>query len=236
MLSCLPYHLNKSVSSAAHALGVHYFDLTEDVQTTRHVRQLAQTSKGIMAPQCGLAPGFVGIVGAHLGEQFDKVRSIRLRVGALPQNPTGLLGYAFNWSHEGVVNQYLNDCEVIEEGVLKTVSAMEWLEQLAHDAPMAAAATSGVTHPAIGAHGNKVSFAMRLVRAIKIQEHQRQIARRTDAHLRLRGGAPMFVGPFINRPAARQGAARLKTKRASFCFTALLAERGETGSCKTVAR
>jgi saccharopine dehydrogenase (NAD+, L-lysine-forming) len=48
----------------------------------------------------------------------------------LPQNPTGLLGYAFNWSHEGVVNQYLNDCEVIEEGVLKTVSAMEWIEKL----------------------------------------------------------------------------------------------------------
>ena len=130
VLSCLPYHLNKNVASAAHALGIHYFDLTEDVATTRHVRQLAQTAKGIMAPQCGLAPGFIAIVGAHLAEQFDKVRSIRLRVGALPQNPTGLLGYAFNWSHEGVVNQYLNDCEVIEEGVLKTVSAMEWLEQL----------------------------------------------------------------------------------------------------------
>jgi len=49
-----------------------------------------------MAPQCGLAPGFVGIVGASLAGQFDQVRSIRLRVGALPQHPTGLLGYAFN--------------------------------------------------------------------------------------------------------------------------------------------
>jgi saccharopine dehydrogenase-like NADP-dependent oxidoreductase len=130
VLSCLPYHLNKGVSSAAHALGIHYFDLTEDVPTTRHIRELSGTAKGIMAPQCGLAPGFVGIVGAHLAEQFDKVRSIRLRVGALPQNPTGLLGYAFNWSPEGVVNEYLNDCEVIEEGVLKTVSAMEWVETL----------------------------------------------------------------------------------------------------------
>ena len=83
-----------------------------------------------MVPQCGLAPGFVGIIGAHLAEMFDKVRSIRLRVGALPQNPTGLLGYAFNWSPEGVVNEYLNDCDVIEEGVLKTVSAMEWLETI----------------------------------------------------------------------------------------------------------
>ncbi|PQV57205.1 saccharopine dehydrogenase (NAD+, L-lysine forming) [Defluviimonas denitrificans] len=130
VLSCLPYHLNIGISTVAHGLGLHYFDLTEDVPTTQHIRDLAKTAKGLMAPQCGLAPGFVGIVGAHLAEPFDKVRSIRLRVGALPQNPTGLLGYAFNWSPEGVVNEYLNDCEVIEEGVHKTVSAMEWLETI----------------------------------------------------------------------------------------------------------
>ncbi|MDE3240563.1 MAG: saccharopine dehydrogenase NADP-binding domain-containing protein [Paracoccaceae bacterium] len=130
VLSCLPYSLNRAVASTAHALGIHYFDLTEDVPTTRHIRDLAATAKGIMAPQCGLAPGFVGIVGADLAGRFEKVRSIRLRVGALPQNPTGLLGYAFNWSPEGVVNEYLNDCEVIEEGVLKSVSAMEWLETI----------------------------------------------------------------------------------------------------------
>jgi saccharopine dehydrogenase-like NADP-dependent oxidoreductase len=130
VLSCLPYHLNTVVASLAHDLGMHYFDLTEDVPTTRHIRELAKTSKGLMAPQCGLAPGFVGIVGANLAQQFDRIRSIKLRVGALPQNPTGLLGYAFNWSPEGVVNEYLNDCEVIEEGVLKTVSAMEWTENI----------------------------------------------------------------------------------------------------------
>ncbi len=130
VLSCLPYHLNIGISTVAHGLGLHYFDLTEDVPTTQHIRELAKTAKGIMAPQCGLAPGFVGIVGAHLADMFEKARSIRLRVGALPQNPTGLLGYAFNWSPEGVVNEYLNDCEVIEEGVHKTVSAMEWLETI----------------------------------------------------------------------------------------------------------
>lgn len=130
VLSCLPYAFNKGVASAARALQIHYFDLTEDVPTTQHIRALAATAKGVMAPQCGLAPGFVGIVGAHLAEQFDRVRSIRLRVGALPQHPTGLLGYAFNWSPEGVVNEYLNDCEVIEEGVRKMVSGMEWLETI----------------------------------------------------------------------------------------------------------
>jgi saccharopine dehydrogenase-like NADP-dependent oxidoreductase len=128
VLSCLPYHLNLGVATTAHHLGIHYFDLTEDVPTTRAIIEMSETSKGVMAPQCGLAPGFIGIVGAHLAEQFDTIRSIKLRVGALPQHPSGLLGYAFNWSPEGVVNEYLNDCEVIEEGQHKWTSPMEWIE------------------------------------------------------------------------------------------------------------
>ncbi len=130
VLSCLPYHLNITVANAAHGAGIHYFDLTEDVPTTRAIQELAGTARGVMAPQCGLAPGFAGIVGADLIGRFDECRSCRMRVGALPQNPTGLMGYAFNWSSEGVVNEYLNDCEVIEEGRRKWVSPMEWRETL----------------------------------------------------------------------------------------------------------
>lgn len=144
VLSCLPFHLNMQVASLAQDMGLHYFDLTEDVPTTTHIRGLAQTSRGVMAPQCGLAPGFVGIVGADLAAGFDRVRSLRLRVGALPQHPTGLLGYAFNWSPEGVVNEYLNDCEVIEDGVRKMVSAMEWVETIhVQGATLEAFTTSG---------------------------------------------------------------------------------------------
>ncbi len=125
VVSCLPYHLNLDVAKAAHAAGRHYFDLTEDVPTTFGVRKLSENSKGIMAPQCGLAPGFIGIVGANLAKDMDKLRSIELRVGALPQNPSGILGYAFNWSPEGVVNEYLNDCEVIKDGRRAFVPSME---------------------------------------------------------------------------------------------------------------
>lgn len=130
VVSCLPYHLNARVAEQAHDLGIHYFDLTEDVPTTQRIQELATSASAIMAPQCGLAPGFIAIAGADLAESFDTVRSIRLRVGALPQHPTGLLGYSFNWSPEGVVNEYLNDCEVIEDGEHKWVSPMEWVETL----------------------------------------------------------------------------------------------------------
>lgn len=106
VLSCLPYHLNIQLAQKAHAAGLHYFDLTEDVSTTKAIQNLSNSSKGVMVPQSGLAPGFIGIVGAHLVNRFDRVRSLKLRVGALPQYPTGLLGYAFNWSPDGVVNEY----------------------------------------------------------------------------------------------------------------------------------
>lgn len=130
VLSCLPYHLNLGIAEVAHEFGLHYFDLTEDVPTTKAIIEMSATARGVMAPQCGLAPGFVGIVAASQIASFDTCRSVRLRVGALPQNPTGLLGYAFNWSPEGVVNEYLNDCEVIEGGVRKMVSSMEWKETI----------------------------------------------------------------------------------------------------------
>ncbi len=130
VVSCLPYHFNLGVARVAADCGVHYFDLTEDVHTTREIVTLSRNAGAVMAPQCGLAPGFIAIVGASLAARFERIRSIRLRVGALPQHPTGLLGYAFNWSPEGVVNEYLNDCEVIEDGVRKWVSPLEWVEKL----------------------------------------------------------------------------------------------------------
>jgi saccharopine dehydrogenase-like NADP-dependent oxidoreductase len=125
VVSCLPFHLNQGVAEAAFAAGLHYFDLTEDVPTTNRVLELAAAgAPTVLAPQCGLAPGLIGIVGASLAEQFDAIRSIELKVGALPRHPAGLLGYAFNWSAEGVVNEYLNDCEVLRHGAQQTVPAM----------------------------------------------------------------------------------------------------------------
>lgn len=128
VVSCLPFQLNLTVAQGAHREGIHYFDLTEDVPTTHAIMEMARDARGVLAPQCGLAPGFVGIVGAHLTTGFETLRSIELRVGALPQNPTGKLGYAFNWSPAGVVNEYLNDCEVIRNGVSQTVPALDLLE------------------------------------------------------------------------------------------------------------
>lgn len=142
VVSCLPFNFNRIIAAYARQLNVHYFDLTEDVATTEDIRKMSKNSISVMAPQCGLAPGFIAIAGASLINKFDRVRSLKLRVGALPRNPTGKIGYAFNWSPEGVVNEYLNDCTVIENGEIKVVSPMEWYEQLVIEGTLLEACTT----------------------------------------------------------------------------------------------
>lgn len=128
--SAMPYNLNLNIAKVAHKNGIHYFDLTEDVPTTNAIMELSKTSKAVMAPQCGLAPGLIGIVGAHLTKRFTRLRDIELRVGALPRYPNGLLGYSFTWSPAGVINEYINDAEVIHNGVKKMVPSLDGLEYI----------------------------------------------------------------------------------------------------------
>ena len=130
VVSCLPYHLNARVAEVANAAGVHYLDLTEDVSTSHLLRRLADTSRTVLMPHCGLAPGFICVVGASLAARLDAVQRIELRVGALPRTPNNALGYAFNWSPAGVVNEYLNDCEQLHDGVRVIVPALEELEPI----------------------------------------------------------------------------------------------------------
>jgi saccharopine dehydrogenase-like NADP-dependent oxidoreductase len=145
VISCLPYHCNIPLAEAAAVAETHYFDLTEDVPTTNRVIELAAEHAGAaFAPQCGLAPGLIGIVGSSIAAGFDTIRSIELKVGALPRFPTGQLGYAFNWSPEGVVNEYLNDCEVLRGGRRQLVPAMADTERVVlGGVELEAATTSG---------------------------------------------------------------------------------------------
>ena len=92
--------------------------------------QLSQTAKAVMAPQCGLAPGLIGIIGANLSNRFTKLRDIELRVGALPRYPNGLLAYSFTWSPAGVINEYINDAEVIHNRVRKMVPSLDGIESI----------------------------------------------------------------------------------------------------------
>ena len=123
VISSLPFYCNVAVAEAARKAGVHYFDLTEDVEVTRAVRAIATGSDQAFVPQCGLAPGFISIAAAELITHFDELRSVKLRVGALPQHPNNVLKYSLTWSTEGLINEYGNPCQAIVEGRIQRCRA-----------------------------------------------------------------------------------------------------------------
>lgn len=84
-------------------------------------------------PQCGLAPGFISIAAHDLFKRFDHVNKLRLRVGALPQNPTNRLKYNLTWSTDGLINEYLNPCEAILNGKRVEVLPLEGYERFTLD-------------------------------------------------------------------------------------------------------
>ncbi len=133
VLSALPFYLNVRVAEAARATGVHYFDLTEDVETTRRVRQIAEGATNAFVPQCGLAPGFVSIAAYDLARRFESLRQVRLRVGALPVYPTNALKYNLTWSTDGLINEYCNPCEAIHDGRRRELLPLEGLEHFSLD-------------------------------------------------------------------------------------------------------
>ena len=133
VISSLPYYCNVGVAEAARRADVSYFDLTEDVAVTREVKRIATDSQRAFVPQCGLAPGFVSIAANALISHFDELRTVKLRVGALPQHPNNVLKYSLTWSTEGLINEYGNPCEAIVSGRIVEAAPLEGLEEIEID-------------------------------------------------------------------------------------------------------
>ena len=133
VISACPYFLTPLIAGAAREAGVHYFDLTEDVQSTRIVRKLAEGAATAFVPQCGLAPGFISIAAHSATRGFDSLRDVRMRVGALPIYPSNALKYNLTWSTDGLINEYCNPCEAIVDGGVREMPALEELEEFSLD-------------------------------------------------------------------------------------------------------
>ena len=142
---------------AKHALqsNCSYFDLTEDVSCTQEIKRIASQAKEgqVFVPQCGLAPGFVGIVANSLAERFDQLDTLKMRVGALPEFPANQMMYNLTWSTEGLVNEYANPCEAIKHYELTKIEPLEGLETFS---------VSGVEYEAFNTSGGLGSLCQQL--------------------------------------------------------------------------
>ena len=133
VINSCPHFMNLSIARAACEAGVSYIDLSEDVKTGAEIRKLARKAAGCFVPRCGVAPGFIQIIASHMMKPYDYVERASLRVGALPENPTNALKYNLTWSTDGLINEYGNPCEAVENGQFRTLQPLEGYERLVID-------------------------------------------------------------------------------------------------------
>jgi len=170
VVSCVPYFLNERLMRQAVGARTHFCDLGGNKDTV--TRQLAQAEQARAAgtsviPDCGVAPGTAGVLAEYWQDNWD-YESVLIRCGGLPQEPNNLLKYELTFSAWGLLNEYLDDCEVARDGHVATVPGLSDLEVL-EDLPVAgrfeAFATSGgaSTAPALYA-AQGVDYEYRTIR------------------------------------------------------------------------
>ncbi len=162
-VSCVTYKYNPGLTRAAIDAGCHLVDLggnNDAVRTQLEMNDQAEKAGVIIIPDCGLAPGMVSVMAADGVARFDTVKSLKIRVGGLPQSPRPPLNYQMVFSAEGLLNEYWEPCIILENGRQKTVNPMTAVESLEFDGigDLEAFYTSGGTSTLPDTYEGKVDF------------------------------------------------------------------------------
>ena len=138
-MSAIPYYFNLDLARIAAEVGTHFCDLggnTEIVFQQKRLEGKTRETGCTIVPDCGLAPGMVNVLAQYGIELLDKVRSLRIYVGGLPQHPEPPLNYQIVYSLEGVLDYYTTLSWVVRDGRRTQVKALSELEKVSFPQPV----------------------------------------------------------------------------------------------------
>ncbi|MBZ5536622.1 MAG: saccharopine dehydrogenase NADP-binding domain-containing protein [Acidobacteriia bacterium] len=137
-IGAVSYHHNFQLAQCAIEAGCHFCDLggNDRIVAKEFSLHASAQKKGVrIVPDCGLAPGMVSIVVAEGLRHFTRVDYIQIRVGGLPLHPKPPLNYQLVFSVGGLINEYVEEARVLENGKITLVEPMTGLETLVFPPP-----------------------------------------------------------------------------------------------------
>lgn len=149
VVSAVPYRFGVEIAQAAidsHTLCVDFGGNPAIVARQLELDEAARSAGVLIVPDCGLAPGLANVMAKYLIDTApDPVDSVQIRVGALPQHPQEPIGYQLAFSPLGLINEYAEPVEIIEDGVYTTVEPLTRFEVVTWDrwGPLEAFSTAG---------------------------------------------------------------------------------------------
>ncbi len=163
VVSAVPYLFGVPLAQAAIRNGCHYFDFGGNPTIVKGQLRLdseARAAGVVVVPDCGLAPGIANVLAAGLIEKMDaaEIEDVQIRVGVIPQDPEGTLEYQLAFYAGGLINEYAEPCEVIDNGTATTVEPLRRFEELDWDGlgKLEAFSTAGGTSTMCQLYENRV--------------------------------------------------------------------------------
>jgi len=138
MISAVPYIFNHTLTKIAIETQTHLLDLggnNDIVGKQRNLFSEAKQKDVTIIPDCGLAPGMTSVITRDLVETMDIVNNVKIRVGGLPINPKPPLNYQIVFSPNGLINEYIEDAIVLENGKIIQKKSMTELEEIIFPKP-----------------------------------------------------------------------------------------------------
>ena len=139
VISSLPYHQTEIVGKWCIDNEVRYCDLGGRVDVSENINKHAKLLSRGNPPRpvftdLGLAPGWVNILAEQgVRELHGQAENVKMMVGGLPdysESTNNPLRYAVTWSVDGLINEYRDDCLILEDGQIKTVRGMDGVEHI----------------------------------------------------------------------------------------------------------
>ena len=163
-ISAIPYTFNYDLANIAIDTKTHFLDLggnNDIVEKEKNLHRKAKKNSVTIIPDCGLAPGLVSIITKDIVEQMDKVESVKLRAGGLPQDPKPPFNYQIVFSPNGLINEYVEDAMILDNKKIIKRESMTDVETIAFPEPfgnMEAFLTSGGCSTLPRSYKNKIGY------------------------------------------------------------------------------
>lgn len=130
VLGFLPGKLAYLLTESCIAAGRSLVDVSFMGENPLTLNDKASVAGVVTVPDCGLAPGISNILVGHATTYFDRVDSVHIMVGGIPEKPIPPLEYVITWSPESLIDEYTRKARIVRNGKRVDAEVLSELEMI----------------------------------------------------------------------------------------------------------
>ncbi len=130
VVGALPGFMGFRACKASISAKVDMVDVSFMPENSMTLHEAALKAKICVVPDCGMSPGLGNILVGHAVSQLDRVESVHILNGGLPEKPLPPLDYVITWSAKDLIELYTRRPNIVQDGKKSQVKAASGLEEI----------------------------------------------------------------------------------------------------------